>query len=126
MLRPSASAGVQRARFVLDIAAGVIEVYDVTGEHFSAAEQLIGRHSYQRRLRTLDALQLAVALDLSRGGLVDHFMAADQSLAARSRAPARTFIAKADWSSRSPKLEIRIRRPVSWNTAETMGVPISA
>jgi len=63
---------------VLDITVGDI---DVTGEHFRAAEQLIGRHGNTRRLRTLDALQLAVALDLSREDLVDHFVSADQALA---------------------------------------------
>jgi hypothetical protein len=39
-----------------------------TKDHFAAAERLIGRHSFQRRLRTLDALQLAVALDLAGQG----------------------------------------------------------
>jgi predicted nucleic acid-binding protein len=34
-----------------------------------------------RRLRTLDALQLAVALDLSEQGFLDHFVAADKALA---------------------------------------------
>lgn len=62
----------------VDIAAGAIEVYDVTGDHFRIAEQLIGRHSDGRRLRTLDALQLAVALDLSQQGLVGYFVVADQ------------------------------------------------
>jgi hypothetical protein len=76
-----AAAGVQRARFVLDIAAGEIEVFDVTGDHFRRAEQLIGRHGYGRRLRTLDAIQLAVALDLFALWLLDRFVAADQALA---------------------------------------------
>jgi hypothetical protein len=65
---------------MLDIAAGDIEVYRVTDDHFVAAERLIGRHSFAHRLRTLDALQLAVALDLSSQGLLDHFVAADRSL----------------------------------------------
>jgi PIN domain len=50
------AAGMQRARFVLDIAAGDIEVCNVTEDHFASAERLIGRHSFSRRLRTLDAL----------------------------------------------------------------------
>lgn len=76
----TAATGIQRARFVLDIAAGAIEVYDVTIDHFRAAEQLIGRQSYARRLRTLDALQLTVALDLFQQGLADRLVAADQIL----------------------------------------------
>ena len=65
------AAGLQRARLMLDIAAGAIEVYNITGDHFASAERLIGRHSFSRRLRTLDALQLAVALDLVGERLLD-------------------------------------------------------
>jgi hypothetical protein len=35
-------AGLQRARLMLDIAAGDIEVYSVAEEHFVAAERLVG------------------------------------------------------------------------------------
>ena len=56
------AAGMQRARLMLDIAAGEIEVLILTREHFEVAARLIGRHSFARRLRTLDALQLAVAV----------------------------------------------------------------
>ena len=55
---------MQRSRFILDIAAGEIEVYSVTEDHYAAAERLIVLHGFHHRLRTLDALQLAVALDL--------------------------------------------------------------
>jgi len=75
------AAGMQRARLMLDIAAGDIEVYSVTEDHFVFAERLIGRHSFSHRLRTLDALQLAVALDLAGQNLLDRFVVADQSLA---------------------------------------------
>jgi hypothetical protein len=73
-------AGLQRARLMLDISAGEIEVFSVSEDHFVAAERLVGRHGFARRLRALDALQLAVALDLHNQGLVDSFVAADQSL----------------------------------------------
>ncbi len=79
VLDPNA-AGMQRSRFLLDIAAGAIEVYSVTEDHFSAAERLIVRLGFQHRLRTLDALQLAVALDLAEQELLDHFVTADQAL----------------------------------------------
>jgi predicted nucleic acid-binding protein len=74
-------AGLQRARLMLDIAAGGIEVYGLTERHFAVAEMLIGRHGFARRLRTLDALQLAVALDLNGQSLMDHFVVADRALA---------------------------------------------
>ena len=74
-------AGMQRARLMLDIASGAIEVYSVTSDHLKDAALLIGRHGYTHRLRTLDALQLAVALDLRGQGLLDHFVAADRALA---------------------------------------------
>lgn len=74
------AAGMQRSRFLLDIAAGDIEVYSVTDQHYAAAERLIGRHSFHHRLRTLDALQLAVALDLSEQELMTAFVLADRSL----------------------------------------------
>jgi hypothetical protein len=73
-------AGMQRARFLLDIASGDIEVYSLTEDHCISAERLIGRHSFSHRLRTLDALQLAVALDLQSQHLLDHFVAADLAL----------------------------------------------
>ena len=75
------NAGIQRARLMLDVAAGEIEVYRLSDQHLEAAEMLIGRHSFIRRLRTLDALQLAVALDLSRQNLLDYFVVANQALA---------------------------------------------
>ena len=74
-------AGLQRARLMLDIAAGGIEVYSLTDRHFAVAGTLIGRHSFVRRLRTLDALQLAVALDLNGRRLMDQFVVADRALA---------------------------------------------
>jgi hypothetical protein len=52
----------------------------LTTDHFEAAEHLITRYALSMRLRTLDALQLAVALDLKDQGLVDHFVAADLAL----------------------------------------------
>lgn len=75
------AGGMQRARVLLDIASGAIEVCSLTSYHFEEAERLIGRHSFVRRLRTLDALQLAVAVDLSAQGLVDFFVVADRALA---------------------------------------------
>ena len=74
-------AGLLRARLMLDIAAGSIEIYTLTEFHFAEAKRLIGRFAFSHRLRTLDALQLAVALDLYQQNLLDYFVVADRALA---------------------------------------------
>ena len=74
------TAGILRARLMLDIAAGEIEVFTLSREHLELAGRLIGRHSLSTRLRTLDALQLAVAIDLRNITLVDYFEVADKVL----------------------------------------------
>ena len=74
------AAGMQRARLLLDVAAGDIEVYGVIEDHFVTAERLIGRHGFAHRCELSTRSQLAVALDLTTQGLVDHFVVADQPL----------------------------------------------
>ncbi len=74
------AAGAQRAMMMLDIAAGTIVVHGLRLDHLVAAELLIGRHSFSRPLKTLDALQLAVAVELSENGLLDTFVVADKRL----------------------------------------------
>ena len=78
---PPDEANKLRARLLQDVASGLIEVYKVTSQHISDAETLNARYSYVWRLRTLDAIQLAVALDLASRHLVDQFVAADSVLA---------------------------------------------
>jgi len=73
-------AEMQRERLMADIASGEIEVRSVTAGHFTIAEQLIARHGYTHRLRTLDALQLAVACELWGEKLLDKFVVADKVL----------------------------------------------
>jgi len=41
--------------------------------HYQEAERLLRQHGPLRRLRTLDALHLAVAIDLRRKGAIDRF-----------------------------------------------------
>lgn len=74
------AAGIQRAMMMLDIAAGTVAVHGLRANHLMTAERLIGRHSFSRPLKTLDALQLAVALELSQHGLLDTFVVADKRL----------------------------------------------
>ena len=74
------AAGEQRAMMMLDVAAGVFGVVRLSAEHLSEAGKLLARHCFSRRLRTLDALQLAVAVELHSFGLLDYFVAADKAM----------------------------------------------
>jgi hypothetical protein len=61
-----------------DIATEKLEVFSIGEREFSSAESLMERHAFNLRLRALDALQLAVALELRNPRLVDHFVAASR------------------------------------------------
>ena len=50
--------------------------------HYQEAERLLRQHGPARRLRTLDALQLAVALDLHRKKAIERVVSADRDLLA--------------------------------------------
>jgi predicted nucleic acid-binding protein len=69
-----------RARFLQDIARREFRVIRMTNEHYREAERLIQQHGVRRSLRTLDALQLSVALALHRRVTLDAFVCADQGL----------------------------------------------
>ena len=72
-------AGLRR-RFLEDIASGVFRVVALTSDHYHDAGELIERHGSSHGLRTLDSLQLAVALSLHRGGAIENLVAADRVL----------------------------------------------
>lgn len=63
-----------------DIACKRFEVFGIGDVEYAGAEWLIERHAFDLRLRTLDALRLAVALSLKRQSLLDHFVTADKIL----------------------------------------------
>jgi hypothetical protein len=69
-------------RFRADARRRKFRVVRLTSPCFQAAEQLIRRLGPAQNLRTLDALQLAVVLDLHSRGLVNQFVCADQRLCA--------------------------------------------
>ncbi len=69
-------------RFLADVRRRRFRAVRITAVHFGAAEQLIRRLAPSQNLRTLDALQLAVALDLQGQGLIGRFVCADHSLCA--------------------------------------------
>ena len=67
-----------RRRFLTEMTRQEFQVVRMTGFHFQEADRLVRKHGPSRRLRTLDALQLAVALDLTKQGVLDHFVCADK------------------------------------------------
>jgi predicted nucleic acid-binding protein len=71
---------IARRRLEADLGRRRLLVAAVNDEHFRTARQLLFKHGAVEALRTLDALQVSVALGLKRAGLVTVFVAADQKL----------------------------------------------
>jgi predicted nucleic acid-binding protein len=71
-----------RGRLLSDIASGLWRVVQVTPADFQQAQQLLVQHATARGLRTLDALQLAVALGLRAVVPLGDFVCADANLCA--------------------------------------------
>jgi uncharacterized protein len=69
-----------RGRFLADIASGLWTVLPVTGGDFHLAQQLLVRHGLTRSLRTLDAIQLAVAIARHATSSLHAFVCADLNL----------------------------------------------
>jgi uncharacterized protein len=70
-----------RRRFRADVAQGRIRLGPAMEErHYRNARNLLAGYGVERGLRTLDAIQLAVALGLRELGVVSVFVAADQRL----------------------------------------------
>ena len=69
-----------------------LRVVRLTVAHFSAAVDLIRRVGLVQNLRTLDALQLAVALDLNDPGRPVTFVCADAALCTIAAAEGLTVI----------------------------------
>ncbi|MGH9752037.1 MAG: type II toxin-antitoxin system VapC family toxin [Blastocatellia bacterium] len=68
--------------FRADVAQKVVKVARMKFGHFQEAARLIEKHAMTKSLRTLDSIQLAVALDLHRRGRLDHFVSADKDICA--------------------------------------------
>jgi predicted nucleic acid-binding protein len=72
---------IARRRFRADLARQRLLVAPPVHErHFHSARKLLIQYGVAEGLRTLDALQLAIALDLRQLGEVDVLVAADQRL----------------------------------------------
>jgi uncharacterized protein len=69
-----------RGRFRADLVSGDFQVFAITDVHYGHAERLILQYAFGRRLRSLDALQLAVALDLKDQGILQRIVAADRTV----------------------------------------------
>jgi len=68
-----------RGRFYADLARGLFEVVQLARRHFQGAEALVRAYGVNHALRTLDALQLSVALDLHRRGAVSQLVTSDRA-----------------------------------------------
>ena len=69
-----------RARLLTDIASGLWQIIQIAPADFQQAQQLLVQHATSRGLRTLDVLQLAVALSLHAIAPLDAFVCADANL----------------------------------------------
>lgn len=69
-----------RGLFLADVKRRLLRPVRIVNAHYQLAGVLIGTHGLSRQLRTLDALQLAVALRVHQATSVDHFVCADQRL----------------------------------------------
>jgi predicted nucleic acid-binding protein len=73
-----------RRRFYYDIGRSLFRIMPVTTPRYQEATQLLEKH-FRIRLRTLGALQLAIALVLAHQGLIEHFVCADRRLCETAR-----------------------------------------
>jgi predicted nucleic acid-binding protein len=69
-----------RVLFATHIARRRYQVFRLLNVHYDRARDLIANHGLQRQIRTLDALQLSVALQLHQTAPIDHFVCTDQRL----------------------------------------------
>ncbi len=69
-----------RGRFLADIAARLWQILPITTVHFQRAAQLLIQHGLTHSLRTLDAIQLSMALSLNVTDPLDAFVCADAGL----------------------------------------------
>ncbi len=73
-------AAALRNHYLNDVATGVLTAVAITDHHYAEAERLLRQHGNISSLRTLDALQLAVALDVHRRAALDALVAADNTV----------------------------------------------
>ena len=69
-----------RGLYFSDLTKGRFEVVLLARRHFHSAEALVRTHAVDDALRTLDAMQMSIALDLHRRGAASHLVASDKNL----------------------------------------------
>src|SRR6266542_3171471 len=74
------AADALRDRFEAHCISGDIRIFAVMERDWRRAETLMFQYSYRYRLRSLDALQLAVGLHLRERAMVDEMIASDLAL----------------------------------------------
>jgi len=67
-----------RSQFLADVKRHVVRPVRILNAHYQLASALISQHGMSRHLRTLDSIQLAVALRLHQTTPIDQFVCADQ------------------------------------------------
>ena len=77
------------------------QVFRLLNVHYDRARDLIANHGLRRQIRTLDALQLSVAIQLHQVAPIDQFVCTDQRLCAH-RARSRAFSATVQLPDRGP------------------------
>jgi predicted nucleic acid-binding protein len=78
--------------FETDIAQKIIKGIRFRDSDFQQATQLVEKHALTQNLRTLDSLQLAIALGAHRQGAIDFFVCADKALCSIAHAEGLTVI----------------------------------
>lgn len=67
-------------KFLADMTNRQYRIVRLLVRHLQSAEQLIQKYGMTRSIRTLDAIQLAVAIDVESRHGIDHFVCADTNL----------------------------------------------
>lgn len=83
---PASSMQTALAHFQSDHGGRIIRVLRMRGTHYRLADGLLLRYGVQLGLRTLDALQLAVALEQRQQGRLTHVVASDADFCAVAEA----------------------------------------
>lgn len=76
----AADATLLRNHFLNDVATKAFTVVAIIDQHFLEAERLLIQYAGTKNLHTLDALQLAVALNVFRRGSLNSLLVADNTL----------------------------------------------
>jgi uncharacterized protein len=72
--------GLLRSRFFADLRQRRPVIVRLLVRHFQEADRLLKQYGLAHALHTVDALQLAIALDLRQRGMLDELVAADRVL----------------------------------------------